>query len=95
MLRGDVSYLIIGGTGGIGRAICQWMAQRGAKNVILASRSGNTNILAKSMVAELSSIGVMLVLKPTCGFSSQNVQRQCHPLAVSSMVHMSTRSAFP
>ena len=34
------------------------MAQRGAKNVILASRSGNTNIQAKSMVAELSSTGV-------------------------------------
>ena len=34
------------------------MAQRGAKNIILASRSGNTHVAAKSMVAGLSSIGV-------------------------------------
>lgn len=58
ILRADVSYLITGGTGGIGRAICQWMAQRGAKNIILASRSGKTQIVAKRMVDELSSIGV-------------------------------------
>ena len=39
------------------------MAHRGAKNVILASRSGQTQILAKNMVAELSSIGVKVEIR--------------------------------
>lgn len=34
------------------------MAHRGAKNIILASRSGKTQLVAKSMVDDLGSIGV-------------------------------------
>lgn len=34
------SYLITGGTGGMGIEIATWMVQRGARNIILASRSG-------------------------------------------------------
>ncbi len=34
------------------------MAQRGAKNIILASRSGKTQTVAKSMMDELSMVGV-------------------------------------
>lgn len=35
------SYLVVGGLGGIGRSVCQWLAQRGAKNIIVLSRSAN------------------------------------------------------
>lgn len=38
-LRDDVSYLIVGGTGGIGRSLCEWMVERGAKHLILMSRN--------------------------------------------------------
>ncbi|GFR26748.1 fatty acid synthase [Trichonephila clavata] len=34
------SYIIIGGLGGFGLELCQWMVERGAKNIILTSRSG-------------------------------------------------------
>ena len=34
------------------------MAEHGAKNIILASRSGKTQVEAKSMMDHLSSIGV-------------------------------------
>ncbi|KAF6236674.1 hypothetical protein HO173_004965 [Letharia columbiana] len=63
ILRADVSYLITGGTGGIGRAICRWMAQRGAKNIILASRSGKTQTVAQNLVDELSSIGIKVEIR--------------------------------
>ncbi|RDW89916.1 type I polyketide synthase [Aspergillus mulundensis] len=37
--RGDRSYLLVGGMGGLGRAIATWMAAYGAKNIIFLSRS--------------------------------------------------------
>jgi acyl transferase domain-containing protein/acyl carrier protein len=38
-LRRDASYLISGGTGGIGLVIADWLAERGAGNIVLAQRS--------------------------------------------------------
>lgn len=34
------SYLISGGTGGLGRALAAWLIKQGAKNIVLTSRSG-------------------------------------------------------
>ncbi|XP_035227546.1 LOW QUALITY PROTEIN: fatty acid synthase-like [Stegodyphus dumicola] len=36
----EKSYVIIGGLGGFGLELCQWLTYRGAKNIILTSRSG-------------------------------------------------------
>lgn len=38
-LRSDSSYLLIGGLGGLGRAVSMWMVERGAKHLIYLSRS--------------------------------------------------------
>jgi NAD(P)-dependent dehydrogenase (short-subunit alcohol dehydrogenase family) len=38
-LRGDVSYLIVGGLGGLGRSICEWMVEHGARNLLVMSRN--------------------------------------------------------
>jgi acyl transferase domain-containing protein/NADPH:quinone reductase-like Zn-dependent oxidoreductase/NAD(P)-dependent dehydrogenase (short-subunit alcohol dehydrogenase family)/ubiquinone/menaquinone biosynthesis C-methylase UbiE len=38
-LRADASYLLVGGLGGLGRCIAQWMVDHGARNLILLSRS--------------------------------------------------------
>ncbi|TIC97276.1 Lovastatin diketide synthase mokB [Colletotrichum higginsianum] len=38
-LRPDASYLVVGGLGGIGRRICEWLADHGARNLIIVSRS--------------------------------------------------------
>lgn len=40
MLKHDATYLIIGGTGGIGCAIASRMIKRGASHIVLLSRSG-------------------------------------------------------
>ena len=39
-LRHDATYIITGGTGGLGRALVKWFVDNGAKNIVLASRSG-------------------------------------------------------
>ena len=37
--RPDASYLVTGGTGGLGLAVARWLATRGAKNLVLAART--------------------------------------------------------
>ncbi|KAB8070012.1 KR domain-containing protein [Aspergillus leporis] len=42
-LKPDASYLIVGGLGGIGRRICEWMVDHGARHLLILSRSGRTD----------------------------------------------------
>ncbi|KAK6853414.1 putative type I polyketide synthase [Apiospora arundinis] len=54
-LRPDSSYLIVGGVRGIGKSIAHWMLARGAKNLILLSRSAKIAGTTDSVVAELEA----------------------------------------
>lgn len=56
-LRPDASYLLVGGTGGLGRSIAHWMIDRGAKNLILLSRSAGNAEKSGAFVAELREAG--------------------------------------
>ena len=47
-LRSDASYLVVGGVGGIGRSVVQWLVAHGAKNLILLSRSAGDLDLDKN-----------------------------------------------
>ncbi len=40
LLRPGVSYLVTGGTSGFGLKLVQWMAEHGARNIVVMSRSG-------------------------------------------------------
>lgn len=65
-LRSDASYVVVGGFGGIGRNICRWLAARGAKYLLLLSRSGPVgNEKAQALIDELQSKGVV-VESPSC-----------------------------
>ncbi|KAL8922238.1 MAG: hypothetical protein Q9208_005317 [Pyrenodesmia sp. 3 TL-2023] len=39
VLHSDATYLISGGTGGLGRALASWMIKKGARNLVLLGRS--------------------------------------------------------
>jgi NADPH:quinone reductase-like Zn-dependent oxidoreductase/acyl transferase domain-containing protein len=60
----DASYVIAGGLGGLGRSIARWMAGRGAKNLILLSRSGADSDTARALLEELTERGVRVVTPP-------------------------------
>lgn len=47
MIKDDASYLITGGWSGLGLSIAEWFVEKGAKNLILMSRSGAKNDDAK------------------------------------------------
>ncbi|OQD84167.1 hypothetical protein PENANT_c014G07229 [Penicillium antarcticum] len=38
-LKPDASYLLVGGVGGLGKSLANWMVNHGARNIILLSRS--------------------------------------------------------
>lgn len=71
----DSSYLIVGGLGGIGRSLAQWMAQRGAKFIVLASRNAQSSDLAS-------------FLKTFHGTGTVCVARQCDVSNASDIQHM-------
>ncbi|KAI4269144.1 MAG: hypothetical protein L6R38_007574 [Xanthoria sp. 2 TBL-2021] len=58
----NASYILIGGLGGLGRAICRWMISRECKNIIVLSRSGLKSAHAASIKEELESKGARLAV---------------------------------
>ena len=58
--RADASYLISGGTGGLGLTIAEWMVRRGAKHLVLLSRSGVAS--SQAAVDEMRKAGAQVVL---------------------------------
>jgi acyl transferase domain-containing protein/NADPH:quinone reductase-like Zn-dependent oxidoreductase/SAM-dependent methyltransferase len=51
-LSPDASYLVVGGVGGIGQSVAHWLVARGAKNLILLSRSAGDLDLEKNQNTE-------------------------------------------
>jgi NADPH:quinone reductase-like Zn-dependent oxidoreductase/SAM-dependent methyltransferase/acyl carrier protein len=65
-LRPDASYLVVGGLGGIGRRICEWLVDHGARNLIVLSRSVKHN----PFVASLEQRGCV-VLHHSCDVADE------------------------
>lgn len=50
--------MIAGGLGGLGRSAALWMASKGARHLILLSRSGPVTEAAVSLLSKLNEMGV-------------------------------------
>ncbi|KAI1390359.1 uncharacterized protein F4822DRAFT_443215 [Hypoxylon trugodes] len=66
----NASYLIAGGSNGLGTTIMKWMVDRGAKNLIIPSEFGSTSKATAEAVAELTARGINVVA-PRCDVSSE------------------------
>ncbi|TDZ29082.1 Reducing polyketide synthase hmp8 [Colletotrichum spinosum] len=51
----DVTYLLVGGMGGLGRSLARNFAAAGARHIAFLSRSGDKSADAKSLLAELAA----------------------------------------
>ncbi|GFR04445.1 fatty acid synthase, partial [Trichonephila clavata] len=58
----EQSYVIIGGLGGFGLELCQWMVERGAKHIILTSRSGIRTGYQKLCMNRWNEEGVNIIV---------------------------------
>ena len=56
-------YIIVGGLGGLGRFVCSWMVQQGARNLVIMSRNGINSPEAKTVVEEIRSSACVEVMK--------------------------------
>jgi myxalamid-type polyketide synthase MxaB len=54
----DGSYLVTGGLGGLGLQVAQYLADQGARHLVLTSRSGANTEAAQTLVQNLSEQGV-------------------------------------
>ncbi|KAK1842828.1 polyketide synthase [Colletotrichum chrysophilum] len=59
LLRGDATYLITGGTGGIGKSLVPWMLGNGASNVVVLGRSA-TNAEVAKLISDYDSPSTMI-----------------------------------
>jgi len=64
-LSADATYLVTGGLGGFGLKTAQWLAGKGARHLVLISRSGPVSAEALSGISALEAQGVK-VLAQAC-----------------------------
>jgi SAM-dependent methyltransferase/NAD(P)-dependent dehydrogenase (short-subunit alcohol dehydrogenase family)/aryl carrier-like protein len=69
MLDPNATYVVAGGFGGLARRICRWTVERGARNLVLLSRSGPKSTAAQELLCELRLQGVRVEC-PACDISS-------------------------
>ena len=75
ILRPDASYILIGGTGGLGRSMARWMVSKGARNLVLVSRNGSATAKVKELVEDLATIGAQVVVRRCDVSDSASVQK--------------------
>jgi NAD(P)-dependent dehydrogenase (short-subunit alcohol dehydrogenase family) len=64
VFRSDRSYLLVGGLGGLGRAVANWMVENGARHLTFLSRSAHDTPDTRGFVEELESQGCEAQLVP-------------------------------
>ena len=55
------AYILTGGLGGLGSSLVIWMAEHGARSLIILSRSGTASESAKRLVTEVAALGCSLL----------------------------------
>jgi NAD(P)-dependent dehydrogenase (short-subunit alcohol dehydrogenase family)/acyl carrier protein len=69
-LDSNATFVISGGLGGLGRNIARWLADHGARHLLLLSRSGGQTEKGKDLIHQLEEKGVK-VLAPMCDVSDE------------------------
>ena len=54
------TYLVTGGTSGFGLAVGEWLAQKGAGHIVLASRSGAASEVAQQAIGRMEKLGAQV-----------------------------------
>ena len=74
LFSADAEYIVIGGLGGLGRYICSWMVEHGAKHITILSRSGMKSSEAKECVAKLRASGASITVNKADACNASHVK---------------------
>ncbi|RCJ24917.1 hypothetical protein A6S26_17070, partial [Nostoc sp. ATCC 43529] len=61
-IRNDGSYLITGGLGGLGLSVAEWLVDKGARYLVVLSRSGANTPQKQEAIKHLEQAGVQVVI---------------------------------
>ena len=75
LLKADATYVIIGGTGGLGRSMSRWMIGKGARSILLISRSGKVTGKIGELIDEAKKAGAQIIVRPCDVTSKEQVER--------------------
>lgn len=73
-ISSEATYLVSGGLGGLGREVATWLVSRGARYLILLSRSGPRTPEAFDLLAKLREDGIHIET-PACDVSNMTSLR--------------------
>lgn len=73
--RADAAYLLVGGLGGLGRAVSTWMVENGARQLIYLSRSAAEGPTTTPFFDELRSQGCQVKAVPGSVACREDVKR--------------------
>lgn len=60
-VRADATYLLTGGSGGLGCSITKFLVQQGARHIVLASRQGPESAKVQALIEELAGSDANIV----------------------------------
>lgn len=63
ILKPSATYIIVGGTGGLGRSMARWMIQNGARCIVLISRSAKVTPAIQALMDEAELIGARILVQ--------------------------------
>lgn len=88
--RPDVAYLIVGGLGGIGRAVANWLVENGARHLVFLSRSGVRSPGDQAFFQELRSQGCRPFAIAGSVTSMDDVSRAltASPFPITGLIHL-------
>ncbi|RHZ46920.1 uncharacterized protein CDV56_103490 [Aspergillus thermomutatus] len=75
LFSSNTSYLLVGGFGGLGRAVATWMVEKGARNLVVLSRSGDESPTNRAFVRDLESQGSHVTTVTGSVANMQDVRR--------------------
>ncbi|MBB5035203.1 type I polyketide synthase [Prosthecobacter vanneervenii] len=90
-LQPDATYLVVGGMGGFGMAMSEWLVKQGARHLVLSSRSGASTDEARAGIAAMQAAGAEVTVIQSDASDSASVTALLNQIAAS---HPPLRGVF-
>ena len=74
-IRGNATYLIVGGLGALGLLVARWLVERGARHLVVAGRSGAADPASAAAVRQLQEAGADVQVVPADVSRREDVER--------------------